>query len=139
MLLGEKNIQPDLDSASPPANELLGCLHILSKLNQLCDIQKTLLCQHFRGFVYIRNADIGPGKVAVGQGQLLYRPQSFDGEAENSNFFQVLDKHTLQVSLHCYSSFSIANKLIYLCFLLVLDIMPNTYSFVDEVGNRTCY
>jgi len=48
----------------------------------------------------VRNAEIGPGKIALGQNQLFYRPQYFDGETENSNLFQILDKYSLQVSTH---------------------------------------
>ncbi|WAR02868.1 HECD4-like protein [Mya arenaria] len=49
-----------------------------------------------RGYIYNRNTDIGPGKIAVGNECLLYRPQAYDNEAENANFFQILDKYTLQ-------------------------------------------
>ncbi|XP_053376531.1 probable E3 ubiquitin-protein ligase HECTD4 [Mercenaria mercenaria] len=48
------------------------------------------------GYVYSRNPEVGPGKVAVGDGTLLYRPQTYDGEADVQNFFQILDKHSLQ-------------------------------------------
>ena len=51
-----------------------------------------------RGYVYSRNPDIGPGKVAYGDSHILYRPLSYDQEGEQQNFFQVLDKHTLQVT-----------------------------------------
>lgn len=49
-----------------------------------------------RGYVYARNPDIGPGKVTYGDSQILYRPLSYDQESEQQNFFQVLDKHSLQ-------------------------------------------
>ncbi|XP_052243277.1 probable E3 ubiquitin-protein ligase HECTD4 isoform X2 [Dreissena polymorpha] len=49
-----------------------------------------------RGYIYVKNTDVGPGKVAFGRGHILYRPQAYDVEAENAKFFQIIDKCTLQ-------------------------------------------
>ena len=49
--------------------------------------------------MYARNPDIGPGKVAYGDSQILYRPLSYDQEGETQNFFQLLDKQSLQVCI----------------------------------------
>ena len=50
--------------------------------------------------MYARNPDIGPGKVAYGGSQILYRPLSYDQEGETQNFFQLLDKQSLQVCIN---------------------------------------
>ena len=50
--------------------------------------------------MYARNPDIGPGKVAYGDSQILYRPLSYDQEGETQNFFQLLDKQSLQVCIN---------------------------------------
>ncbi|XP_062590799.1 probable E3 ubiquitin-protein ligase HECTD4 isoform X2 [Saccostrea cucullata] len=49
-----------------------------------------------RGYVYSRNLQLGPGKIAYGHGLLIYRPAAFDSEAENSNFCQILDPSSLK-------------------------------------------
>ncbi|OWF52164.1 E3 ubiquitin-protein ligase HECTD4 [Mizuhopecten yessoensis] len=49
-----------------------------------------------RGYVYGRNVDLGPGKAAFGNGTLLYRPQSFDQEANLTNMCQLIDINSLQ-------------------------------------------
>ena len=81
-----------------------------------------------RGYVYARNPDIGPGKVAYGDNQILYRPLSYDQEGETQNFFQILEKHTLQVS-KCHIQYLL--KLLYfhyknLCvwLLVILQCLP---------------
>ncbi|KAJ8312853.1 hypothetical protein KUTeg_010226 [Tegillarca granosa] len=49
-----------------------------------------------RGYVYSRNLEIGPGKVAYGDNILLYRPQIIDQENELTNLCQVYDPYSLQ-------------------------------------------
>lgn len=52
----------------------------------------------YRGYVYSRNLELGPGKVACGHKLLIYRPSAFDNESENSNFCQILDPSSLKVN-----------------------------------------
>ncbi|XP_055995500.1 probable E3 ubiquitin-protein ligase HECTD4 isoform X2 [Ostrea edulis] len=49
-----------------------------------------------RGYVYSRNLALGPGKVAYGNGLLIFRPASFDTDTENSNFCHILDPSSLK-------------------------------------------
>lgn len=57
-----------------------------------------------RGYVYSRNLELGPGKVAYGNKLLIYRPSAFDNEAENSNFCQIIDPSSLKVNTTLYFS-----------------------------------
>ncbi|KAK3084084.1 hypothetical protein FSP39_007865 [Pinctada imbricata] len=49
-----------------------------------------------RGYVYCRNIEIGPGKVAFGNGVLLYRPSVFDQDSNVHNLYIILDERTLK-------------------------------------------
>lgn len=50
-----------------------------------------------RGYVYCRNLECGPGKIAWADGVLLYRPHLFDNDSETTAFALQIDPHTLQV------------------------------------------
>lgn len=50
-----------------------------------------------RGYVYIKNPDPGPGRLALGGDFLLLRPLKFDGETEVEYLAQLIDKNTLEV------------------------------------------
>lgn len=57
------------------------------------------LCD-FRGLVYARNPDIGPGFIAVGgNGTLVYRPCLFDqyNQMETDDFAQIISASTIEV------------------------------------------
>ncbi|KAK7506010.1 hypothetical protein BaRGS_00002732 [Batillaria attramentaria] len=49
-----------------------------------------------RGYVYTKNLDVGPGRVAYGNNLLLLRPSTYDQESEVTNLCQVIDPNSLQ-------------------------------------------
>jgi len=86
----------------------------------------------------VKNLEIGPGKIAVGNELLIYRPQSYDAEAENANFFQILDKYTLQASLKIdvNISKSLTKLLIQIAKLTLLIVYTLLISFLLEELSR---
>ncbi|KAH9492171.1 hypothetical protein Btru_026483 [Bulinus truncatus] len=55
-----------------------------------------------RGYVYNKNPEHGPGRLAFGSELLLFRPQKYDTESENEYFLQLIDKDTLEVLMVLY-------------------------------------
>ncbi|XP_059171920.1 probable E3 ubiquitin-protein ligase HECTD4 isoform X2 [Physella acuta] len=49
-----------------------------------------------RGFIYNKNTEPGPGRLAFGSGLLLFRPQKFDAESEVDNLIQIYDRDKLE-------------------------------------------
>ena len=50
-----------------------------------------------RGYVYTKNTEPGPGRLALGGDCLLLRPHKFDAETEVDHLAQLIDKNTLEV------------------------------------------
>lgn len=63
---------------------------------------RTVLVHFFlftvRGFVYIKNNSLGPGRVAWGNDLLLMRSPEFDNDKDVCRFAFVIDPYTLKVS-----------------------------------------
>uniref|UniRef100_A0A2C9KB19 HECT domain-containing protein n=1 Tax=Biomphalaria glabrata TaxID=6526 RepID=A0A2C9KB19_BIOGL len=55
-----------------------------------------------RGYVYNKNPEHGPGRLAYGSELLMFRPQKFDTDSENEFFLQLIDKETLEVLMVLY-------------------------------------